>query len=365
MKQILKLIVAILFMAVAVNSYAAKNEDITLIVTSDGATKDEAIKNALRNAIEQTYGVFVSANTDILNDEVVSDEVASVASGNIKSYKELSSSQTDDKTTVTLEAVVSVGKLISYAKSKGAEVEFDGAAMYAEIELQELYASNEELLVENLLRELKSLFKQGYDYELKIDKMQQAFNPALKKGYTPYGQEATKNINETMPLSCTITAKLNNNGSQAWNKLINTLNNIGKKQSNNKMAFGAFPKQGADEFQATLSLLERNNPSYLPAKTTNYLLRSQKSANAIMQFLEELSLLIKNISLDLGDSKIDIRDNLKYYEKDMQPAAASYLMMLRAQNKKTGSVCGEYNGIIELNKTAIKNIKKIKVVANE
>ena len=63
MKQILKLIVAILFVGVAVNSYAAKNEVITLIVTSDGTNKDEAIKNALRSAIEQTYGVFVSAST--------------------------------------------------------------------------------------------------------------------------------------------------------------------------------------------------------------------------------------------------------------------------------------------------------------
>ena len=142
MKQIFKLIVAIMIMAIAIDAHAAKNEDVTLIVTSDGTTKDEAIKNALRSAIEQTYGVFVSANTDILNDEVVSDEIATVASGNIKSYKELSVSQSETGATVTLEAVVSVGKLISYAKSKGADVDFDGASMFADIQLQELYKLN-------------------------------------------------------------------------------------------------------------------------------------------------------------------------------------------------------------------------------
>ncbi len=107
MKQILKLFSVIMFMAIAANSYAAKNEDITLIVTSDGVTKDEAIKNALRSAIEQTYGVFVSANTELLDDEIVKDDIASVSSGNIKKYRELALTHSNDKECVTLEVVVS------------------------------------------------------------------------------------------------------------------------------------------------------------------------------------------------------------------------------------------------------------------
>lgn len=150
-------------MAIAANSYAAKKEDITLIVTSDGITKDEAIKNALRSAIEQTYGVFVSTNTELLDDEIIKDDIATVSSGNIKHYKELSLTNYNDNVSVTLEVVVSKGKLLNYAKSKGAKCELDGNSMYADIQLQELYARNEEKMFENLCMEVEQLLKDGYD----------------------------------------------------------------------------------------------------------------------------------------------------------------------------------------------------------
>ena len=63
-------------------------EEVTLIVQGDGASKREAVDVALRSAIEQAFGVFVSTNTTILNDEFVKDEIASISSGNIKEYKD-------------------------------------------------------------------------------------------------------------------------------------------------------------------------------------------------------------------------------------------------------------------------------------
>lgn len=41
-------------------------DDVTLVVSGDGANKEEATKVALRSAIEQVYGTFVSANTSIV-----------------------------------------------------------------------------------------------------------------------------------------------------------------------------------------------------------------------------------------------------------------------------------------------------------
>ena len=70
------------------SSPLAKDE-VLLIVSGDGSTKEEATKAALRSAIEQAFGTFVSSNTKILNDELVKDEIVTVASGNIKSYKYL------------------------------------------------------------------------------------------------------------------------------------------------------------------------------------------------------------------------------------------------------------------------------------
>ena len=85
-----------------------------------GTTKEDAVNNALRSAVEQAFGVFVSANTEIINDELVKDEIATVTSGNIKSYKELSLvNLSDGGFTVSLEAIVSTKTLAVYAKNHG------------------------------------------------------------------------------------------------------------------------------------------------------------------------------------------------------------------------------------------------------
>ena len=70
---------------------AQTTDEMTLMVSADGATKEEATKSALRSAIEQAYGTFVSANTTILNDDLVKDEVVTLSNGNIKGFRELSS----------------------------------------------------------------------------------------------------------------------------------------------------------------------------------------------------------------------------------------------------------------------------------
>ena len=102
-----------------VTIHVGKQND-ALVVNGDGATKEEATHAALRSAIEQAFGTFVSANTTILNDELVKDEIATVSSGNIQSFTELSSyTLPNGNMSVSLQVTVSIGKLVTYAKSKG------------------------------------------------------------------------------------------------------------------------------------------------------------------------------------------------------------------------------------------------------
>lgn len=118
---------------------AQTKDEVTLTVSSDGATKEDAVKNALRSAIEQAYGAFVSANTTILNDELVKDEIVTVSNGSIKEYKEIAAIQTDNGNyLVTLSATVSLPNLITYAKSHGSECEFAGNTFGMEMKLFEL-----------------------------------------------------------------------------------------------------------------------------------------------------------------------------------------------------------------------------------
>ena len=144
----------------------SQNDDseITLVVSADGATKEEAIKVALRNAIEQAYGTFVSSNTAILKDELVKDEIVTITNGNIKGYEEINCTTLQNgNQMVTLKATVSISKLISYAKSKGASTEFAGATFGMNIKMKELNKKNERQVLENLLILSEKIIPTIYD----------------------------------------------------------------------------------------------------------------------------------------------------------------------------------------------------------
>lgn len=159
----------------------AQVDDVSLVVSGEGATKDEATTKALRSAIEQAFGVFVSANTEILNDELVRDEIATVSSGNVKKYTELGTiNKPNGNIEVSLQAIVSVKKLTSYAKSHGSSAEFAGATFAQNLKLVELNRENTKKAYKNLLRQLASIeegctddtlnfyYKDFYDVKLTI-----------------------------------------------------------------------------------------------------------------------------------------------------------------------------------------------------
>ncbi len=161
------LIIAACFICSGV--HAQQTDEVTLVVSADGPTKDEATKTALRSAIEQAYGTFVSANTTILNDELVKDEIVTISTGNIKEYKEISSEQMPNGNMyVTLQATVSISKLVSYAQSKGAETEFAGATFGMNMKMKELNKRNEEIALDNLVEQVLALYPSAFSYRLKV-----------------------------------------------------------------------------------------------------------------------------------------------------------------------------------------------------
>ncbi len=152
-------ILIVLFVLSVFKLNAQKIDDVTLIVSGTGVTKEEATMNALRSAIEQTYGTFVSANTQLLNDELVKDEIVTVSSGNIKKYDEVAySTLTNGLHSVTLYATVSISKLINYAHSKGTTVvEVNGALISNNIKLKALYEKNKKIAIDNMIAQLSEI----------------------------------------------------------------------------------------------------------------------------------------------------------------------------------------------------------------
>lgn len=154
---------------ISVFSLSAQVNEIRLVTSGDGKTEMEAVNNALKSAIEQAYGAFVSANTDILNDNLVKDEIVTVSSGNIHSYKILGRAELPNGfKTVSVESVVSVSNLVQFAQSKGAACEFAGNVFGANLKLIELNKANAEKALEHLYVVLENIASIMYDYELSV-----------------------------------------------------------------------------------------------------------------------------------------------------------------------------------------------------
>ena len=207
----MKKLTLLLFAMLTICSASAQ-ETVKLTVNGQGATKEEAAANALRSAIEQSFGVFVSANTQILNDEVVKDEIATISSGNIQEYKELGCiTMPNGQQSVTLSATVSIGNLISYAKSKGSSAEFAGQVFAMNIKMRELNKTNEEYALSHLLHRLSLLSNNLFDYR-------------LDSVSTPYKRSST--MGEVWNCNVQLSFLATGYSAQFYELLVNTLESL-------------------------------------------------------------------------------------------------------------------------------------------
>lgn len=176
-----------------INKTASDDKTVTLTVSGSGKTLEEAKLNALRSAIEQAFGAFISSKTEILNDQLIKDEIVSVASGNVEKYDIISQVEIPNiGFATTLNATVSIAKLTSFAESKGVVVEFEGGMFGMKIKLQKLNEKNELNACINILSVVHELLQIGYDYVLETGEPKR-FNDS--KYYFEFKVSGTPNSN--------------------------------------------------------------------------------------------------------------------------------------------------------------------------
>lgn len=208
MKSIFITILCVLTMNVLYSQQADKTVSIT--VSGSGKTQDEAKQSALRSAIEQAFGAFISSKTEILNDQLLAEQITSVATGNIQSYSMLNESQLPNGSWgVTLKAIVSVSKLTSFVESKGIAIEFKGGLFAINIKQQMLNEQGEINAIHNLEGLLHETMQTAFDYTISYK--------------SPKSQDS-ENKNWEIPL--TVTVKTNQNIDFCANYCINTLSGI-------------------------------------------------------------------------------------------------------------------------------------------
>ena len=147
--------------------FSQNDKTVTLTVSAQGQTISEAKQNALRDAIEQAFGTFISSNTEIFNDELVKDEIVSVSNGNIQDYEVISEVELPNGSYATiLKATVSLTKLASFVESKGGEVEFKGGILAANVKQQILNEKNEIKAIKNIIDVSKEILIKSFDYKI-------------------------------------------------------------------------------------------------------------------------------------------------------------------------------------------------------
>ena len=249
---------------------------------------------ALRSAIEQAYGTFVSSNTAILNDELVKDEIVTLSFGNIKSFKELSSEALPNgRTFSTLQVTVSIPSLVSYAKSKGAEVEFKGATFAMNLKIEEMNKQSEEKIVANMLKAMEKLYMTGFDYKINV---------------------STPKANGEITADIDVVA--NTNAMKAYELFYNTLENI----TLNKTKIEEYKKLGKDIYGVGICpivstsasrLFQDNNRVFRHNKykrTEAFCFRSEKTLTLLSEFFNLIyPKAIMNIQIDTDNESSRIQ----------------------------------------------------------
>jgi hypothetical protein len=211
MKKFVYLLILLSFFSYA---KAGDNKTVSLITSGQGKTKDAAKYNALRNAIEQAFGAFISSHTEVVNDNLVKDEIISVSNGNIQKYEIISESALPDNLgyTTTLKTIVSISKLTSFCESKGMNIEIKGSLFAFNVIQKELSASNEKKALQELVLMAENIAPKMFDYILSTN-------------------DPISNNNGSYTLPLKVTIKVNNNWGILHNTISEVLNSLSIKDS--------------------------------------------------------------------------------------------------------------------------------------
>lgn len=144
----------------------SQEQTVTVIGSGDGVNKTTATNQALRNCIEKSMGAFLSSSTVVTNDELVKDEIATIASGNIVSYEILSELNIKDNYNVTVSAIISPEQLITTLKAKGFDFELNGGVYAQNILKEKFYAEQEKIAIQNFIKTWEKV--QLFDFDIQM-----------------------------------------------------------------------------------------------------------------------------------------------------------------------------------------------------
>ena len=359
MKQLFKTAALFSLLLFANTLFAQEDKTVELTTTGTGKTKDIAVHTALRSAIEQAFGAFISSKTEVLNDELLTDQIISVSNGNIQHYDIISEMPIDDNTNfaVTIKSKVSISKLTSFFESKGIEVEFKGSLFAMNIKIQQLNEEAEVNAIKEMSTVLKNISDRSFDFSIEPE-----VEPTLNQMNT-----------QKWDIPLLIKVKLNSNFENYKNYFIKTLKAI----SLNKVEAMNYIELKKPIYTVMLRNSNRFDTIVNDGSLyDNIVLRNNKSSVLLQDLMLYFAHSMQNFIIDDGMSKRNYGDLLPErtdYTNDREFAIencceAFYPVILKSMQYDSynyGILTGHQNIELNLNLlSCIKNIKKSKYYKN-
>ena len=261
---------------------------VLLTVSGQGSSLDNARQSALRTAIEQAFGTFISAKTEILNDNMVADQITSVSSGNVQSFEVLNEGQLPNNTwAVTMKVTVSLDKLAIFVNSKGFEVEVKGSLYALNIKQQMLNEKGELDAICDMIGLLHEPMQSAFDYFINTKE------PKSLDG---------ANVNWTIPIE--VYAVANANFEICMEYLVKTLESISLTPSEVE----SYEKLNKKTFELTIfdSIVKwapMYSDEYSSELSRKIIFRNAKSIKALMCLINNWEFYTTNFEVTEGAKK--------------------------------------------------------------
>ncbi len=139
----------------------SEEEAKSVIVSGTGGTREIALSNAFRSAVEQAVGLMVSSQSYVTNLKTIQDKVFVASDGFIETYDVLSDQSDVTGHAVTIKAVVRK-KPLQQAITNATGISFSGASLFANLSLREDKAKAYSVEVADML---DSLIEKGFEYQ--------------------------------------------------------------------------------------------------------------------------------------------------------------------------------------------------------
>lgn len=293
--------------------FAQDTNSTVAISHGTGLTKEDAERNALRSAIEQTFGVFLSSSTQILNDSLISDEIATLTSGNIKSFEVISSEQfSEGQWGVTVKADISLSSLENFVSSKGYDIQLNSKLFALNMRQQEMNEIGEIKVLSQSIGFLHNHMQIAYDYKLEV---------AGTKNF-----KSVKGRSDLFELPMKVTAIPNTNFYQCMQYLINTIEGISMPKSEIK----EYKKLGKEVIPLHIKFRTEKGENIV----RNFRLRTRQSGEILSLFFNLFNFYSRLYEVNSGiDVQVTpgVSSYQKLYKTDF---SCSYKRLSRSWNSR-------------------------------